>query len=78
MPPKTDTDKTPQAMTDDVSIEGVILGKKEMLESELTQYVVKLENSPMFSKVSVVKKNMISLNKNEVINFALSAKTGKQ
>jgi Tfp pilus assembly PilM family ATPase len=75
--PKTDADKTPKETTDDVAIEGIIIGKKDLLDSNLTQYVVKLENSPMFSKVSVRKKELVTFNKNEVIHFILSAKTGK-
>jgi hypothetical protein len=72
--PKTDTDKTPN--TDDVIIEGVIFDKKDMLESDLTQYVLKLENSLIFDKVSVQKKSAVNFDKKEVIHFVLSAKIG--
>ena len=49
--------------SDDVTIEGVIFGKKDMLESDLTQYVMKLENSPIFRKVSCRKKMLSILKK---------------
>jgi len=75
--PKTDADKAPKETTDEVAIEGIIFGKKDLLDSDLTQYVVKLENSPIFSKVSVQKKELVTFNRNEVIHFVLSAKTGK-
>ena len=62
--------------TDDVIIEGMILNKKEMLESDLTQYILRLENSPVLQKVSVKTKSFVHFNKTEVMHFLLSAKTG--
>jgi hypothetical protein len=73
---KTDAGKTPEEATDDVTIEGIISGDKYMLESDLTKYVLKLENSPIFSKVSVKKKDLVKFKKNEVIHFVLGAKIG--
>jgi hypothetical protein len=61
-----------------VAIEGIIFDKKDKLDSDLSQYVIKMENSPMFSKVSVQKNSIITFKKDEVLNFTLSAKTGKQ
>jgi hypothetical protein len=69
-------DKTSTENTDDVIIEGIIFDKKEMLESDLTQYVMKLENSTIFNKVAVQKKNTVNFDKKEVIHFVLSAKIG--
>ena len=63
---------------DGVAIEGIIFDKKDKLDSDLSQYVIKLENSPMLSKVSVQKNSIVTFQKSEVLNFALSAKTGKQ
>jgi hypothetical protein len=63
---------------DGVAIEGIIFDKKDKLDSDLSQYVIKLENSPMFSKVSIQKNSIVTFQKGEVLNFALSAKTGKQ
>ena len=74
--PKIDTNKTPNVNTDDVIIEGIIFDKKNMLESDLTQYVIKLETSPIFDKVSVQKKSAVIFGKKEVISFVLSAKIG--
>lgn len=74
--PKTDADKTSKENMDDVIIEGIIFDKKDMLESDLTQYVMKLENSPVFNKVSIQKKSTVNFDKKEVINFVLSAKIG--
>jgi hypothetical protein len=74
--PKTDADKTATETTANISIEGIISGNKDMLESDLTQYVVKLENSPLFNKISVQKKDMVTFNKGEGIHFILSVKIG--
>jgi Tfp pilus assembly PilM family ATPase len=66
------------AASDGVAIEGIIFDQRDKLDSDLSQYVIKLENSPMFSKVSVQKNSIITFKKDEVLNFTLSAKTGKQ
>jgi len=47
-----------------------------MLESDLTQYILKLENSPLFNTVSVQNKNIVNFDKKDVIHFVLSAKLG--
>jgi len=57
-------------------LEGIIFGKKDLLESELTQYVLKLENSALFNTVSVQSKNIINFDKKDVIHFVISAKQG--
>jgi hypothetical protein len=74
--PKTDADKTPKEMSDGIAIEGIIFDKKDKLDSDLTQYVMKLENSPMFNGVSVKKSVITTFKKNEALHFTLSAKTG--
>jgi hypothetical protein len=74
--PQATADKTSNENTDDVVMEGIIFDKKDMLESDLTQYIIKLENSLIFNKVSVQKKNVVNFNKKEVIHFVLSAKIG--
>lgn len=62
---------------DGIAIEGIIFDSKDKLDSDLSQYVIKLENSPMFKQVSVQKNSIITFKKDEVLNFILSAKTGK-
>jgi hypothetical protein len=74
--PKTNADKTQQEVSDGVTIEGVIFGDRNMLDSLLAQYVMKLENSPMLSKVSIQKNNVVTFKKSEVLQFTLSAKIG--
>jgi len=37
---------------------------------------MKLENSPVFSRVSVQQKNIVFYNKKDVMHFVLNAKLG--
>jgi Tfp pilus assembly PilM family ATPase len=73
---KTDASKATNQAGDGVAIEGIIFDKKENLESDLSKYVIKLEESPMFNVVTVQKKDITASKKNEVLHFTLSAKTG--
>jgi hypothetical protein len=68
--------KTPRETSDGVTIEGVIFGDRNMLDSLLAQYVMKLENSPILNQVSVQKNNIVTFKKSEVLQFTLSAKIG--
>ncbi|KQC10655.1 MAG: hypothetical protein APR62_11630 [Smithella sp. SDB] len=60
----------------EVIIQGVISGPRNMLDSNLSQYVMKLENSPMLSHVSIQKNSIETFKKNEILHFILSAKIG--
>ena len=73
---KTDASKAPNQAGNSVAIEGIIFDKKDNLESDLSKYVIKLEESPMFNGVTVQKKDITAFKKNEVLHFTLSAKTG--
>jgi len=72
----TEAGKAPEESADDITIEGVIMGNRDMLESDIAKYVVELENSPVFSKVSVRKKDVVNFKKKEVLHFILGAKIG--
>jgi len=74
--PKAADDKTPKETGDSIIIEGVVFGDRSMLDSSLTQYVMKLENSPMLSQVSIQKNSITTFKKSEVLYFTLSAKIG--
>lgn len=67
-------DKTPRE--EGVTIEGVIFDKKNNLEADLSKYINKLEESPVFNGVSVQKKNIVTFDKKDVLHFTLNAKTG--
>lgn len=73
---KINPDKTAKEISDDIIVEGVIFGERDVLDSSLAQYVMKLENSPMLRQVSVQKSGIITFKKSEVLHFTLSAKLG--
>jgi Tfp pilus assembly PilM family ATPase len=73
---KINPDKTAKEISDDIIVEGVIFGERDVLDSSLAQYVMKLENSPMLRQVSVQKSGIITFKKSEVLQFTLSAKLG--
>jgi len=70
------TGKTAPQVPEDFVVEGVIFGERDMLESLLAQYVMKLENSPLFAKIAVKKKEMNTFRKSEVLHFTLNARMG--
>jgi len=74
--PINDADKTVKGANDGVTIEGIIFGNRNKLDSSLTNYVMTLENSPMFKQVSVQKSSIVTFKKNEVLQFTVNAKTG--
>ncbi len=60
----------------DVVLEGVIFGERDMLQSLLAQYVMKLENSPMFKKVIINKTSYTTFRKSEILHFTINAQVG--
>lgn len=74
--PKENPDKAAKEINDDVVIEGVVSGERDMLDSFLAQYVMKLENSPMLRQFSVQKSSIMKIKKGEVLYFTLSGKIG--
>jgi hypothetical protein len=76
-PSKDKTDKSAKDEGDAIALEGLILGDRNMLESYLAQYVMKLENSPMLHLVLVQKSVLFTFKKNDTLQFSLVAKIGK-
>ncbi|HDQ04166.1 MAG TPA: hypothetical protein ENN23_06305 [Deltaproteobacteria bacterium] len=68
--------KAASRITGSMLIEGVILGERDMLESLLAQYVMKLENSPMFSDIAVQKSNFSDFRRSQVLHFTLNVRVG--
>jgi Tfp pilus assembly PilM family ATPase len=68
---------TPEEKKDQgVTIEGVVLGDRNILDTLLTQYVLKLENSPMLQGVSLEKSSVANFRKKEILQFTIKAKMG--
>jgi Tfp pilus assembly PilM family ATPase len=74
---KDKTDKMAKEETDGITWEGLITGNRNMLDSYLAQYIMKLGNSPMLHQVTVNKSNIVNFKKNDVLQFTMSAKAGK-
>ncbi len=68
---------TPEQKKDEgVTIEGIVFGDRNMLDSLLAQYVLKLENSPMLQGVSLEKSAIANFRKKEILQFTIKAKIG--
>ncbi len=69
-------DQKPSGESDDITIEGIVRADREQLDAMLANYVMKLENSPMFRQVVLQKSAVVPFRKEEVLHFTLKAKTG--
>jgi Tfp pilus assembly PilM family ATPase len=58
-------------------VEGVILGDRRSMESSLAGYVMKLEASPMFHRISIKKNSIEPFKKNEALHFIIDLKIGE-
>lgn len=74
---KDKSDKKGKEVGEGITLEGIITGDRNMLDSHLAQYLIKLNNSPMLHQVSVYKNSIVSFKKNDVLQFTMSAKIGK-
>ena len=62
--------------SDTISVEGVVLGDRQTLDTILAQYVMMLENSPLFRGVTIQKSGMVSFRKKEILQFTIKARLG--
>jgi Tfp pilus assembly PilM family ATPase/cell division protein FtsL len=69
-------EKASKDVSDAIIIEGLISGQRATLDSSLTQYMMKLENSPMLRQIIVGKSSIVKFKKTEVLQFTLNAKIG--
>lgn len=60
-----------------MTMEGIIIGDRNMLDSSLAQYIMNLSNSKILRQVSVNKNSIVKFRKNDVLQFVISAKIGK-
>jgi Tfp pilus assembly PilM family ATPase len=68
--------KTQKDANEGVILEGVAFGDRGKLDSFLTQYVMKLEYSPMLRQITVGKSSIVKFKNTEVLQFTLNAKIG--
>lgn len=57
-----------------VVLEGIVTGDPTVLESVLTTYVLKLQESPLFSSTEVIKSIQETFDKQQVLRFVLNVK----
>ena len=67
---------TPKSGERDITVEGLIFGKRESAEALLAGYIVKLDGSPMFRQLTVQKNSFESFKKGEALHFIINAKIG--
>jgi len=75
---KEKTGKTAKDVADGVTLEGIINGERNMLDLYLTQYMMKLGNSPLLTQVLVNKSNIVNFKRSDVLQFTITAKVGRQ
>jgi Tfp pilus assembly PilM family ATPase len=69
--------ETKNAEVKNVILEGVIIGDRRTLESSLAGYIMKLEASPMFHRISIKKNSIEPFKKNEALHFIIDLKIGE-
>jgi len=64
------------APSQDISLEGLVMGDPASFESQLFRYRVALENSPLFKNVSVKKQDLEPFRKGRVLHFTINLQIG--
>ncbi|HBO85311.1 MAG: hypothetical protein A2073_08010 [Deltaproteobacteria bacterium GWC2_42_11] len=59
---------------ENVLIDGIVLGERNMLESDLYSYIMKLESSPIFSGINVQKSNLEPHKNGDILHFTINMK----
>lgn len=64
----------PAEETKEVEIEGFVVGDENAFDEKLGNYVIKLDNSPLFKEVKVQKGNMEKYRKTTLLRFSINMK----
>jgi Tfp pilus assembly PilM family ATPase len=75
-PPKEAGKEGQPTRKENILLEGLIFGDPKTLESSLTGYVLKLDGSPMFRQVNVLKSSVERFKNGEVMHFVIDLKVG--
>jgi type IV pilus assembly protein PilM len=67
-----------KARMEEVIVEGVILGERQMFETSLAGYTMSLEASPLFKQVVIQKNSVEPFLKGEALHFILNIKVEEQ
>jgi Tfp pilus assembly PilM family ATPase len=67
-----------KARVEEITVEGLILGERQMFETSLAGYTMSLEASPLFKQVAIQKNSVEPYLKGEALHFILSIKVEEQ
>lgn len=70
--------ETAKARVEEIIVEGLILGERQMFETSMAGYTMSLEASPLFRQVSIQKNSVEPYLKGEALHFVLSIKVEEQ
>jgi type IV pilus assembly protein PilM len=67
-----------KARVEEITVEGLILGERQMFETSLAGYTMSLEASPLFKQVAIQKNSVEPYLKGEALHFILNIKVEEQ
>jgi len=67
-----------KARVEEITVEGLILGERQMFETSLAGYTMSLEASPLFKQITIQKNNVEPFLKGETLHFILNIKVEEQ
>ena len=77
-PSKDKPPEAPKAQIGEVTVDGLILGDRQMFETSVAGYLMALEASPLFKQVTVQKNTIEPYLKGEALHFILNLKVEEQ
>lgn len=77
-PSKDKPTEAQKARIEEVTVDGLILGDRQMFETSVASYLMALEASPLFRQVTVQKNNIEPYLKGEALHFILNLKVEEQ
>lgn len=77
-PGTADKKDASKARVDEITVEGLVLGDRPMLETSLAGYTMSLEASPLFKQVAIQKNSVEPYLKGEALHFVLNIKVEEQ
>ena len=79
-PPSGDAEKkeAPKGRGEEITLEGLILGERQMFETSLAAFTMALEASPLFKQVTIQKNSVEPYLKGETLHFILNMKVEEQ
>ncbi len=69
---------TSKPRVEEVTVEGLILGERQMFETSIARYLMTLESSPLFQQVKIQKNTVEPYMKGEALRFIIYLKVEEQ